>query len=293
VGEGFMKPFLAVDTTNDKNNLELTGDNFKVEELPEDAFDLLDEAEDAVKVLVKKKTFPRALVYAIIINYCLTSWSLVSLVLIFMHNFLESSKTEILKNLFSEYPWLYLVCFASVAFTFFSIKYLFPKKKKKIESDEEIKLANDRVAAIENSLESRLGVSMDAVKVDIFSFNYKTKDNVFKPFVNGRATNCEFKMFVENDKLCLVEISSGKYVIPYTSIKSISEEKGNIAFYMWNKEEKYNDEKYKKYKIVYDTHLRMYSVKKYCVVELEVNGEAWGIFVPPYEAEAFKRVLGC
>ena len=52
------------------------------------------------------------------------------------------------------------------------------------------------------------------------------------------------------------------------------------------------NEKYKKYKIVYDTHLRMYSVKKYCVVELEVDGEAWGIFVPPYETETFKRLLG-
>lgn len=288
-----MKPFLAVDKTNDKNNLELTGDNFKVEELPEDAFDSLDEAEAVVAELIKKKRLPRAIPYIFIINLVLTWGSFLSLFKISTFKYLGNSRTEILVNLFNEHPWLYLVCFASVAFTFFSIKYLFPKKKKEIESDEEIKLANDRVAAIENSLESRLGVSIDAVKVDIFSFNYKTKDNVFKPFVNGRATNCEFKMFLENDKLCLVEISSGKYVIPYTSIKSIREEKGNIAFYMWNKEEKYNDEKYKKYKIAYDTHLRMYSVKKYYVVELEVNGEAWGIFVPPYEAETFKRVLGC
>ncbi len=288
-----MKPFLAVDITNDKNNLELTGDNFKVEELPEDAFDSLDEAEDVVAELIKKKRLPRAIPYIFIINLVLTWGSFLSLFKISTFKYLGNSRTEILVNLFNEHPWLYLVCFASVAFTFFSIKYLFPKKKKEIESDEEIKLANDRVAAIENSLESRLGVSMDAVKVDIFSFNYKTKDNVFKPFVNGRATNCEFKMFLENDKLCLVEISSGKYVIPYTSIKSIREEKGNIAFYMWNKEEKYNDEKYKKYKIVYDTHLRMYSVKKYYVVELDVEGETWGIFVPPYEAETFKRVLGC
>ncbi|MBR3810574.1 MAG: hypothetical protein IKK46_09755 [Clostridia bacterium] len=288
-----MKPFLAVDKTNDKNNLELTGDNFKVEELPEDAFDSLDEAEAVVAELIKKKRLPRAIPYIFIINLVLTWGSFLSLFKISTFKYLGNSRTEILVNLFNEHPWLYLVCFASVAFTFFSIKYLFPKKKKEIESDEEIKLANDRVAAIENSLESRLGVSMDAVKVDIFSFNYKTKDNVFKPFVNGRATNCEFKMFLENGKLCLVEISSGKYVIPYTSIKSIREEKGNIAFYMWNKEEKYNDEKYKKYKIAYDTHLRMYSVKKYYVVELDVNGEAWGIFVPPYEAETFKRVLGC
>ncbi|MBR3790162.1 MAG: hypothetical protein IKJ86_09245, partial [Clostridia bacterium] len=246
-----------------------------------------------VAELIKKKRLPRAIPYIFIINLVLTWGSFLSLFKISTFKYLGNSRTEILVNLFNEHPWLYLVCFASVAFTFFSIKYLFPKKKKEIESDEEIKLANDRVAAIENSLESRLGVSIDAVKVDIFSFNYKTKDNVFKPFVNGRATNCEFKMFLENDKLCLVEISSGKYVIPYTSIKSIREEKGNIAFYMWNKEEKYNDEKYKKYKIAYDTHLRMYSVKKYYVVELEVNGEAWGIFVPPYEAETFKRVLGC
>ena len=40
--------------------------------------------------------------------------------------------------------------------TFFIPRYV------ALKSDEEIKLANDRVAAIENSLESRLGVSMDA-----------------------------------------------------------------------------------------------------------------------------------
>ncbi len=287
-----MKPFLAVDITNDRKNLELTGDNFKAEELPEDAFDSLDEAEAVVAELVKKKRLPRVFLDIFIVNMVLSWASFLCLFKIFTYKWLGNIKTEMLVNFFNEHPWLYIVCFASIAFTFFSLKYLFPKKKKDIENDEEIKLASERAAAIESSLESRLGVSTDAVRVDVFSFNYKTKDNAFKPFANGRATNCEFKIFLENDKLCLVEISSGKYVIPFTSVKAIREEKGNVAFYMWNKDEKYNDEKYKEYKIVYDTHSHMYSVKKYCVVELEVDGEVWGIFVPPYEAEAFKKVLG-
>ena len=139
-----------------------------------------------------------------------------------------------------------------------------------------------------------LGIPTDAAEADILTFLYKVKGGEIK--VSKKALQptpyitSVFHVFADSDNLYLANLE-GKYAFPITSIKSIKIVKKHIKIDEWNKDIPYNKGIYKQYKLVEDNDEGIWC-KTYGIVEIERNGEIWGIYIPSYELPVFENLLG-
>ncbi|MCM1233868.1 MAG: hypothetical protein NC489_27490 [Ruminococcus flavefaciens] len=99
----------------------------------------------------------------------------------------------------------------------------------------------------------------------------------------------EYKIFVENDCLCLADAESVA-AMPLSMITAIYTVNKRATFANWNKEEKPRSPKYKPYKI---KHLNngFYGVKPYYSLRFTHSGEEYEIAFPPYELETVRKYV--
>jgi len=99
-----------------------------------------------------------------------------------------------------------------------------------------------------------------------------------------------FHVFADSENLYFANLE-GKYAFPLSSIKAINTVKETIRILEWNKDEQYNKGIYKEYKLREDDYGCIHS-KCYHVMEIEHNGELWGIYFPCYELPTFEQLTG-
>ena len=297
-----MKPFLCVDLTNNKKNQEENGKEFIVKTISAATSQTMEKVAEEVAKVNKKKGLPLPL--TIIQLLCAVFGFAI------FRGLLTSDVT--MSEAYSNAPGIFW--FAGGAWACFALLFLYGRhrKKKTSESEENI-IAECRADSICQTANMELGVPSNAVDVDIITFAYKSKKGKPIPRTKGAANsiskdsfsfraffgvyaqaqyiyeNFSYKVFTENGNLCIAD-TENKYCIPANEIKGIHTVNTRIVVPMWNKSLSYNEGMYKQFKISCNDN--GINFKPYHILELEHNGQQWGIYFPCYELPFFEYITG-
>lgn len=284
-----MKPFLGIDVTKNKKNEAFNGEEFIVARTSAVLSRSFEEStEDAAKVL-KKASLP---LYARILQgiCAVACFAIVAGLL----QALISEEDFPLAKVYSNASWLFWlagVCGAvALLLTVFSAR----KAKRVLESEESEQTLNDLSSIVDNIF-TELNVPADAPEVDLITVRYKDKNG--KPVPKERFpdttpfNNPIFRLYTEDEALILAN-AEAKYAIPLSDLRAIRTVKKRILLPDWNKEVEPTEEPYKVYKLRTDSSAPFFYCKPYHILELEHNGESWGVYFPCYELPAFEACTG-
>ena len=190
-------------------------------------------------------------------------------------------------------PWIFWVCGACIAI-WGILEFSARKKAKKIIQSDEGDYTKNTLETVVKNIYAEHGVPASAPETDILAISYKIIDGEVHPkartFESTPFTNLIYKVFSDSENLYLVNCEA-KYAFPLTGLKAIRTVKKRIMLSDWNKDEKHNKGIYKSYKLSVDDHNNVYA-KPYHFLEIEHNGETYGIYFPCYELPVFEEVTG-
>lgn len=274
-----MKPFLAIDRTDNGKNAIVNGAEIAVMRAPQEKIDALGEAQKKVLNIDKPSKFSPLLgiiSFGLIICGALCSYAVIDDV--FENGF----------GIFTKAPWMIIIPIACFVLVHFITK---DNGKKEATTTERGGSLDGIIEykSVCNEIETCLGVPKNAVEVDILSFVYKDVGGTIKPIGQGESTfvNVPHKLFLRDGALAITD-REFRYEIPLGAIKGFEHIQKLISFSNWNKSISYNSGEYKKWDITGDEG---YLVKGYDILHFSVNGEEWGIYFPCYETETVKVLL--
>ena len=163
--------------------------------------------------------------------------------------------------------------------------------KTVVEADESKQLLS-RLDGVAAAVFREMNVPDDAKAVDVLYFFYKEKNGEIKIVEKSPAAQCfnpEFRVFADEENLYLANLE-GKYVFPLSSFVKTHTVKKNIRMLGWNKDEPHNKGIYKQYKLGVDDHGCVHC-KSYNILEMKLQGEVYGIYIPCYELPVFEEIL--
>ena len=268
-----MKPVFGIDITEDKYSEISYSDLFITKKLSEATMENLQQKRDGLDTTVKKAKLSiplRAVMWLSLI------WG------VMVVNGILDAEVEIAQAIRNA-PLLTMSGFAAlivwgVLFTVGKIKEkVVLKEENADEKSEEMDMVTERAFA-------ELGVPSGAIRVDILAFKFAIKDGAVKPKTGALEVtpyfNFEMRAYLCDYNLCLADVES-VWRFPLESLKAIKTVKKNVILPTWNKETPYNKGEYKPYKMSSNNY-GVY-VKPYHILELEKDGETYGIYFPAYE----------
>lgn len=166
----------------------------------------------------------------------------------------------------------------------------FMLKRKMVNSSEFEELEENSENVIEEIM-SYLEIPEDAESIDVLSFKYKIKKGREKRVMSGiyEHWNMDMYVYVRNGYLYLGDYDS-VMEIPLTSFRSAEPVKKRAMLPVWNKEEDYDSENYKPYKITVNNQ-GSYFVHYYKILICDVKGE-FELFIPNYDMDIFSSLTG-
>lgn len=208
-------------------------------------------------------------------------------------NSLSGEDSVTLSQAYQNASWLFWLGGGCIA-VWGLLKLISIRKAKNIfESDESSRVISN-LNVTSDAIIADLNVPKDSEKIDILSFFYKVKDDKIKVCEKGLQIashmNPIFHAFCDSKHLYLANLE-GKYAFPLTDIKGIRSVKKTILLLSWNKDIPYNHENYKKYKLSEDNYGCIHC-KGYHILELEHDGETWGVYFPCYELPVIEQLTG-
>lgn len=144
------------------------------------------------------------------------------------------------------------------------------------------------------SIQDELNVPKDAVEIDVLSFRYKRKNGEIRPCTVGMQMTVYFnaivKIYATPDELHVVDLEN-VYSFPKSTIKSIITVNKRISVPVWNKEEAPTKGKFKPYKMALNGYGHVF-FKPYHILEIEKDGERFGVYFPCYELDTIENLTG-
>ncbi len=279
-----MKPFFCTDITEDKENDTLNGECFRTTTTDEGQLELYQQAAESQEEKTKEASLPLPLQIVMVIAALAAMIPLTIL--------LTSAEGGSLAEAIDRFPWVLPVALPCLVI-FIGLIIASAVRKKRVLSADEAQHINSRLHSVTESIYMSNGVSGDAIPVDILMFDYVVKNGepVVASFL-GETTyiNIEMRAFQRNGFFCLASID-GVWEFPTAKLRRIRTVNKRISLFSWNKETPFNKEPYKKFSIRSDENQKLY-VKPYHVLELEHEGETYGIYFPAYELPFFVRLTG-
>lgn len=281
-----MKPFYGIDNTFDDKNEKENGDEFLVQKPDENLYKEYDRAVNgALANITKSLRLPRILKVIEYLIALVGSMLLCAIIQYFFSEEYAGFHPIIMQMLF-----VVLIC----ALVVFSLHFITKKAEKKEDESEEKHLQSKKAETLFMRLLNDLGVPADASEIDVLSFNYKVKKDTIAIDKCGMSVpvfyNMNFHIYSDEENLYLAA-DSGKYAFRLSSVKSIHRVEHRNALFFWNKDVPHNQGEYKQYKIKED-EMGNYRCRAYYILEIEKDGETYGIYFPEYEEETLKRLVG-
>lgn len=273
-----MKPFLAIDLTNDKNNEQTNGREFLVQTPSAALENALEKSTEKAENTVERSKLPLA--FRIAQYICGFGALIIGLGIL-------KSDVDFVEGYHNapELHWIGAIC----AVVWLLLWVWGKVKSKSVLEAEESTQTLSHWERIEEAVYNELSVPADAKTADVLMFFYKMKNGELKVQEKGivQYINPEFKLFADEQNLYLANLE-GKYAFPLSSIVKIHTVKKHIRIMSWNKEEAFNKGVYKSYKLTTDNYGCIHC-KEYHIVEVAHNGETYGIYIPCYELPAFEE----
>lgn len=283
-----MKPFLGIDLTNNKKNEEYNGEEFLVlktsSEMSQRFEDKQEEAEDTLENSKLSKPL------RVIKGIC---GFLGLLILIGILKALGGEDGFTLRNAYENAAWVFWVGGGLLLCWLILQLASMHKSKTVLQTEESTKTFSD-LDKMSEAIFDELGVPENSKEVDVLFFFYKMKKGEIKicekAFQTAPYLNAVFNVFKDDENLYLANLD-GKYAFSLASIKNITSFNKKIRIINWNKDTPYNDPIYKPYKLYEDDNGCIHC-KKYHIIEVENNGDIFGIYIPSYELPIFEELIG-
>lgn len=280
-----MKPVLGIDITEDKNNLIMNDVKFIVQTPSEMLQQRLEKSMDNAEEVVEKAKLP--LVLTIIKGVCGVAAVAIAAGMI------ESLEDTSLTQMYQRAPWLIWIGVAGIL-VWAVLEVLSRKKAKEVMETDESKNTLSSLEKVKESIFTELSVPASAKEVDLLSFFYKVKEDKIKvcrnPMQTAQYFNSVYKVYTDAENLYLTNLDA-KHSFPLSSLRTIRTVNKRVVMDEWYKDEPYNKGQYKPYKIAL-TRQGEYTYKGYHILELELDGELWGIYFPSYELPIFEEITG-
>lgn len=283
-----MKPFGSIDITENKKNERINGAEFIVESTSSGQAKALENETENAEELLKKSKLPLPL--------RIVEWVCGILAAVVVADLLRATTDEdavTLTEAYNNAAWIFWM--GGISLLVWAVLALIERNhaKKVLESDENSQVSSQLDRLTDNIYEE-LGVPEGAVDVDLLTFRYKRKKDKTVPKEQGLSMtayfNPEMKAYVEDDRLCLVDLEH-KYAFERSELTAIRTVKKSIALPSWNKDVHPTEGHFKQYKMTVDQYAQTH-LKPYHILELRHNGEEWGIYFPCYELPTFEALTG-
>lgn len=283
-----MKPFLAIDLTNNKNNESTNGSEFLVAQPSSVTAQVLEDSLKKAEETIEQAKLPLAIRVGQWI--CGAVGALVSLSIL---KALGGDNGVSLEQAYRNADWLFWLG-GGCLIVWLVLKAVGAKKAEKVFEREESSRAFSDLDGVCNAIFAELSVPANAKEVDILSFFYKVKNGNINVCQKGMQMalylNPVFRVFSDSEYLYIANLE-GKYAFPLNAVKSIHTVKKHIIMNNWNKSEPFNEGIYKQYKLTSD-NFECIHCKLYYILEIDCGGETWGIYFPCYELPVFEELMG-
>ena len=198
-----------------------------------------------------------------------------------------------LEQAYENAPWIFWM--GGICFVIWLILWICSKlKAKTVLSTEESARSFSHLEGVTQSIYTELGVPADAREMDVLYFFYKMKGDKLKISEKGmqmaQYLNPVYKLFADDENIYLANCS-GKYAFPRSSIVGLQTVDKHIRIAGWNKEAVYNKGVYKPYKLTIDQYGCVHC-RQYHILELDHNGQRYGLYIPCYELPWFTKITG-
>ena len=281
-----MKPIFCTDITVDKNNTEINGTEFITASVSEQKRAEMDARADELQKIINQARVPS---WMVTLRSIAGFASLIMAMKVFQV-ILEKGFTAIFA---ADQIMGTTICFGAVAIWFYMDR-LGRMKVKKMENDPELKAKNNALEIEIALMMHEMGVPTSAKPMDVLVFNYKTKDGVPQPVSPAMLPqiymNFECKAFSKDNCICIAD-SENVYTFEKNDVKMLRQVNSRTTVYSWNKQEEPTSSKYAMYGVSLNK-MGMATTSSYYIVEIEKDGETFGLYVPSYEAEALREVFG-
>lgn len=276
-----MKPFLGIDCTQDKNSEQINGTEFLVERPSpalEQAFETVSDETDTLEDNTKLPLGLRIVQF-------ITGAAGALIAVGILNGLTEVSLSQAYQNAAILF-WIGGICLPIWGV----LKFLAHRKKKAVLAQDSSQQTLSRADGVTRAIYAELGLPEDTVDVDILMFRYKEKDGQIKFTESGMTTcfNPEFKLYKDETHFYLLNLD-GKYAFPLSAVRNLQKVDKRISIPSWNKSVPFYKGIYKPYKLTRN-NMGMIFCKPYYILELEIDGETWGIYFPSYEFPAFEQL---
>lgn len=280
-----MKPIFCTDITVNRNNTEINGSEFIKKSISEEKRAEMDSRARELQDIINKAKAPGWMVTA----RSISGFS----ALIMAMNLIQVALEKGFSALFAADQIMgTMICLGAAA----AWMYLDRDGKarvRKLENDPQLKRKNDEIEIEIAMIMHEMGVPTNAKSLDVLVFNYKTKDGEIAPvssaMLPSTMMNIECKAYADEDAVYIADGDS-VYAFQKSEIKSLRKMDGKVNVYGWNKSDAPSDPKYAAYGVSFNK-LGMVTTFSY-VVEIERDGETFGLYLPGYEADVLSDIFG-
>lgn len=280
-----MKPIFCIDVTNNKKNDILNGSEFISRTLSAQKLKDYEEKQDSLEEAVEKSKIP---LWLTIVKYLCAFFFLIVLGAV-----AKSRENLTIPEQFENAPGLFIAAIVC-AVAWVIIQILSKRKETKVLKEEKAEDQVEELKKDEKIIFEELEVPNTARSVDILMFRYKVKKEKIVPYVSGLQTTAyiclDAKAFADEEGLHLADISS-VYTFKKSEIKAIRTVAKRISIANWNKDEDPRKGEFKPYKMAVNNYGDVF-FKPYHILEVEHDGQLYGIYFPPYELDVFERLTG-
>ncbi|MBQ7957650.1 MAG: hypothetical protein IJ279_06385 [Clostridia bacterium] len=281
-----MKPFYGIDNTINNDNEKENGDEFLIQKPDEKLYKEYDNAVNGVLAKIGKKF--RLPFILKIFQYLFCCAGFIFLSVLAEIGFSSEAKNQVFNTIVMQMICVVIICTAGFLILHFAVK----KLKKKEEENDAQDMQSRKVRSLLQQILNDLGVPSYACEIDVLSFNYEVQKDEIKIDKCGMSVPLfnpmSFNIFKDEENFYLV-CDSGKYAFKLSSIKNLHRIENKNALFFWNKSTPCNEGDYKKYKMRED-EMGNIRCKAYYILEIEKDGETWGIYLPEYEKETIEKI---
>ena len=281
-----MKPIFCTDITVDKHNTVINGSEFITNSISEEKRAEMDARADELQNLINQAKTP---------GWMVTLRSVAGFgSLIMAMNLFQVVMEKGFSALFAADQIMGTsICLGAVALWFY-LDRQGKMRVKRMENNPELKAKNNALEVEIAMMMHEMGVPVNAKAMDVLVFNYKTKDGKVEPVSPAMLPqiymNFECKAFDGGDSVSIAD-SENVYTFKKSDIKMLRVVDARSTVYSWNKQEEPTSSKYAMYGVSLNK-MGMATTSSYYVVEIEKDGETFGLYVPSYEAEILREVFG-
>lgn len=292
-----MKVLFGTNITENRKNIDTDCKELIIRTVPESYYDSFDEDAATENVSSDGKKRLRRLtkaVFLILLRIMLGVAAFASLAGVMVS---IGEESEGIKDVIFSVKDNLLLFVSSSAVLCVSLLLLYRIKSAERKAQEkaysEIDEKNKREdEEYEREVNAFLGVPPSAQTVEVISADYKIKnENVYlKPGIITLFFNNEIKMFTKNKTLYLAD-EENCYALSLEGEKKIFKIEDRLTLLCWNKEQSYKEGKIKEFGIK-RTPVGNYIIKEYYFLEVNISGEKYRLYFPPYELKKIISITG-